>query len=390
MIRSLFSGVSGMKNHQIRMDVIGNNISNVNTTGFKAGRTNFQDTLYQTIKSGGISTNPAQTGLGINVASISNYMEPGGLQSTGRTLDLGINGNGFFKVNKGADDNYYTRDGIFYLTQDGRMVNSDGYQLVGTTWEKAKSFATNLDPNNAIATPGTLEVRGVLADGTVGQTVQIDFNAGESINDVLTKINAEQSTSGVMAYKRPNATNPDQFDLYITTVYDGYDEIYTDVANPALTVTDGSSLDLDGGNLERNITNYTKNVPIQITNVPISSINIQNNGMITGQDNKGAPLLFEGDYDVANITLYMFPNQDGLERINQNLFRESVSSGTAEAGIPGETGYGTIESGFLEMSNVDLTDEFTNMIVTQRGYQANSRIITVSDTMLEELMNLKR
>jgi len=389
MIRSLYSGVAGMKNHQIRMDVIGNNISNVNTTGYKAGRTNFQDTLYQTIKSGGISTNPAQTGLGINVASISNYMEPGGLQSTGRTLDLGINGSGFFKVNKGANDSYYTRDGIFYLTNDGKMVNSDGYQLVGTTWEKAKSFTTVPNPDNAITTAGTLTVRGVLADGTVGQSVDIDLALGDSLDNVIAKINAEQSTSGVMAYKRPNDTNPGQYDLYITTVYNGYDKTYE--TTDALVVTaDGSNLGLDGANLETNITNYTENVPIQITNVPISSINIQNNGMITGQDNKGAPLLFEGDYDVANIILYMFPNQDGLERINQNLFRESVSSGTAESGTPGETGYGTIASGYLEMSNVQLTDEFTNMIVTQRGYQANSRIITVSDTMLEELLNLKR
>lgn len=386
MISSLYSGVSGMKNHQIRMDVVGNNIANVNTTGYKASRANFQDTLYQTIKSGGTSTNPAQTGLGINVASISNYMEPGGLQSTGRSLDLAINGNGFFKVNKGANDSYYTRDGIFYLTQDGKMVNSDGYQLVGTTWEKAKSFATNLDPNNAITTAGTLEVRGLLADGTEGQSVEIDLADGDSIDDVISKINAEQSTSGVMAYKRPNDTNPDEYDLIITTVYDGYDEKYE--TDNALTVADGG-LGLVT-TLEQNITNYTENVPIQITNVPISSINIQDNGMITGYDNEGTPLLFEGNGDVANINLYMFPNQDGLERVNQNLFRESVSSGTAEAGIPGETGYGTIASGYLEMSNVQLTDEFTNMIVTQRGYQANSRIITVSDTMLEELMNLKR
>ncbi len=382
MIRSLYSGVSGMKNHQFRMDVVGNNIANVNTIGYKAGRANFQDTLYQTIKSSGISTNPAQVGLGINLASINSFMNPGPLQSTTRTLDLAINGAGFFKVNKGVNEDYYTREGIFYLAQDGRMVNSNGYQLVGATWEKAKYVVSGLDPTNT----EELEVQGLLADGTPGQEVSIDISQNDTLDDIIAKINAKQSTSGVMAYKR--ATIDDGqivYDLIITTVFNGYDEKYDENNNsptPALTVNGE----------DRFITGYTENVPIQITNVPISSINIQNNGIITGFDNEGTPLLFEGGdgKDVACIMLYMFPNQDGLERVNQNLFRESVSSGTAEGGNPGETGYGTIESGFLEMSNVELTDEFTSMIVTQRGYQANSRVITVSDTMLEELLNLKR
>lgn len=389
MIRSLYSGVSGMKNHQFRMDVVGNNIANVNTIGYKAGRTNFQDTLYQAIKSSSISTNPAQVGLGINVASISSFMNPGPLQSTTRTLDLAINGAGFFKVNKGANESYYTREGIFYLAQDGRMVNSNGYQLVGATWEKAKCVATISDPDNPVTSGGggTLEVRGLLADGTEGEIVRIDISDTDTLDDIIAKINAKQSTSGVMAYKRPS-NNPGEYDLIITTVFNGYDEKYaTGGALTALTITDDSSLSL-ASNLK--IANYKENVPIQITNVPISTINIQNNGIITGFDSEGTPLLFGGGGDVACITLYMFPNQDGLERVNQNLFRESVSSGTAKGGNPGEAGYGTIESGFLEMSNVELTDEFTNMIVTQRGYQANSRVITVSDTMLEELLNLKR
>lgn len=390
MIRSLYSGVSGMKNHQLRMDVIGNNIANVNTTGFKASRVNFQDTLYQTIKSGSISTNPAQIGLGNSVSSINNYMQPSALQGTGRTLDLGINGSGFFKVT-GNNRDYYTRDGIFFLTNDGKMVNSNGYQLVGTTWEKAKSVATITSPDDAVVTGGTLQVKGLLADGTVGQSVDITLEDDDSLDDVITKINAHQSTSGVMAYKRPNPTaaNPDQCDLIITTVYDGYDKTYE--TQDALEVTINLPLSLSGAfNHETNITNYTENVPLQVTNVPVSTINIYENGMITGEDNEGAPLLFENGGDVANINLYMFPNQDGLKRVNQNLFQESASSGTAEAGVPGDPGYGTIASGYLEMSNVELTDEFTNMITTQRGYQANARIITVSDTMLEELLNLKR
>ncbi|MCL6560658.1 MAG: flagellar hook-basal body complex protein, partial [Firmicutes bacterium] len=133
MIRSLFSGVTGMKNHQIRMDVIGNNIANINTVGFKRGQVNFQDTLYQVLKSAGASTNPIQVGLGVAVSSIINNMNPGALQLTGRTLDLAINGDGFFKVRDPMSKNeYYTRDGVFYIDQDGYIVNADGYRLMGT------------------------------------------------------------------------------------------------------------------------------------------------------------------------------------------------------------------------------------------------------------------
>jgi flagellar hook-basal body protein len=138
MIRSLFSGVSGMKNHQIRMDVIGNNIANVNTSGYKAGRTNFQDTLYQSVKNSGINTNPAQAGLGITVSAINSNMNQGGLQSTGRTLDLAISGSGFYKVTDGVRD-YFTRDGVFYIAQDGSIVNSSGYKLYGIISSTAKA-----------------------------------------------------------------------------------------------------------------------------------------------------------------------------------------------------------------------------------------------------------
>ncbi|SHJ02109.1 flagellar hook-basal body protein [Desulfofundulus thermosubterraneus] len=278
MIRSLFAGVAGMKNHQIRMDVIGNNISNVNTVGFKSGRANFQDVLYQTLKSAGTSTNPAQVGLGVSLAGISNNMSPGGLQSTGRTLDLAINGEGFFVVVDPNNNNekFYTRDGVFYIDQNGYIVNANGYRLQGMSSTNTKGdIQISLDSNG---------------DGTVDRVV--------------------------------------------------------------------------------------------------ASLNISNDGKITGKFSDGTDLVFVNSYD--QIYLTNFPNQDGLQRTGKNLFKKSVSSGNPIDGKPGSAGYGTIESGYLEMSNVDLTDEFTNMITTQRGYQASARVITVSDTMLEELINLKR
>ncbi|OPX89717.1 MAG: Flagellar basal-body rod protein FlgG [Pelotomaculum sp. PtaB.Bin104] len=281
MIRSLFSGASGMKNHQIRMDVIGNNVANVNTTGFKGSRANFQDVLYQTVRYpsagennvGGI--NPSQVGLGVMVSSITNNTGQGGLQNTGRSLDLAVNGNGWFVLSTNGDsvdgtgltNERYTREGIFYIDNVGNLVNSSGYNLCDTS----------------------------------GAPIKIDASA-----------------SGVAT---------------INISKDGY---------ISYTLLDG-----------------TKN------------------------DN------------AFQIGLAMFPNQDGLEREGLNIYKISPTSGVVVPGgnpygEPNAGGYGEIDSGFLEMSNVDLTDEFVSMITTQRGYQANARTVTTSDQILEELLNIKR
>ncbi len=139
----------------------------------------------------------------------------------------------------------------------------------------------------------------------------------------------------------------------------------------------------------------TEDTAITFSSVPIATLQILNNGIISATDTNGEPVLFktkqdDDEYDVARITLNNFKNQDGLERSNKNMFKSTASSGEPTPGTPGSPGYGTVESGYIEMSNVDLTEQFTDMITTQRGYQAGARIITVSDTMLEELINLKR
>ena len=265
MIRSLFSGVSGIRNHQIRMDALSNNISNVNTTGFKAGRANFQDSLSQLLRGGGAGRNPMQAGTGINTASIGNKMEQGPLQVTGRTLDLAISGVGFFCVKQvdqagdEVDPPLYTRDGAFFIDEENFLVNSSGCRLQG----------------------------------------------------------------------------------------------------------DGDSIQLEDGD--------------------VVSISIDKTGAITyylsGSDTPST----------AQLTINTFRNPEGLEKVGNSLYKEASSSGVAsDPTSPGTGGVGTIESGYLEMSNTDLSDEFTTMITTQRGYQAASRVITVSDTLLEELIQLKR
>ncbi|MCL5058564.1 MAG: flagellar hook-basal body complex protein [Actinobacteria bacterium] len=259
MIRSLFSGVSGLRNHQVRMDTLSNNISNVNTTGFKASRANFQDGLSQLLRSGGGSRNPMQVGTGINTASIGNDMNQGSLQNTGRTLDLAIQGVGFFKVSDGTNQ-YCTRDGAFFIDDEGYVVNSNGLNL------------------------------------------------------------------------------------------------------------------LDEGGTEINLGTES-----------VATLNISPLGEITGTDVSGA------DLAGAQIGIYTFPNPEGLTKASGSLYIANTDiTGAETATTPGEGGAGTVESGYLEMSNSDLSNEFTPADLTQRGYQANARVITVSDTLLEELIQLKR
>ncbi|MQL51426.1 flagellar hook-basal body complex protein [Desulfofundulus thermobenzoicus] len=414
MIRSLFAGVAGMKNHQIRMDVIANNISNVNTVGFKSGRANFQDVLYQTLKSAGTSTNPAQVGLGVSLAGISNNMNPGGLQSTGRTLDLAINGDGFFKViDPGSGKEYYTRDGVFYIDQNGYVVNSSGYRLVGEARNITSAWTNEINVDGTVTINGKLTLQGTRADGTDGESVEFTFdnikiNELKDLDALITKINAESYRSGVEVSRKTITDNTGTHHYLVFRTSSNSDTAKLTISssnntNP-LTFNNNNSIgdvtiygtDVTTDNSHHPFTDY-----IRMLNGPAASLNVSKDGLITGTDKDGNILEWKGDpsllknnppvnADLLQITLYTFSNQDGLQRAAQNLFSVSKSSGPPNMGKPGSAGYGTVESGYLEMSNVDLTDEFTNMITTQRGYQASARIITVSDTMLDELINLKR
>lgn len=270
MIRSMYSGISGLKNFQTKLDVIGNNISNVNTYGFKKGRTVFKDLISQTTSGASAPTdtrggvNPKQVGLGSQLSAIDTIHTGGSLQSTGNTLDLAISGDGFFNVaNEDGTDVLYTRAGNFYMDNEGFIVSGDGRYLLD-------------DKDTTIKIPTDAQSMSIGQDGSV------KF------------VNAAGELEG------------DQF-----------------------------------------------------------------------------------------IRLTKFSNPGGLDKVGGNYYRESANSGNAADGTkidgrPTATGLGSIESGFLEMSNVDLSEEFTDMIVAQRGFQANTRIITTSDQILEELVNLKR
>lgn len=286
MLNSLYSGITGMKGQQTKMDVISNNIANVNTTGFKSQRVRFQDMISQMNTNaqgpndggrGGI--NAQQVGLGVQVAATDMMMQGGSLQFTGRALDFGIqNGDSsFFVVSDDAGatgDMQYTRDGGFYTDSNNNLVTSNGLRLMG--------------------------------------------------------------------YSEANIDNPSAENL------------------EALTI------------------------PQERDGLALQDYNIDNTGTILGTYSDG------NAYVIGRIAMSNFSNPDGLEKAGENVYNVSANSGTPQYGGPSDDGFGVIRSGFMEMSNVDLATEFTEMIVASRAYQANSRSITTSDEMLQELLSLKR
>ncbi|QBS37817.1 flagellar hook-basal body complex protein [Thermaerobacter sp. FW80] len=288
MMRSLYAAISGLQNHQLRMDVIGNNIANVNTVGFKASRVTFKELFSQTLRGAAAptppvrgGTNPIQIGLGTTLSGIDVVHQPGNPQVTGVNTDLAIQGDGFFVLRDATGAEVYTRAGDFRLDAQGYLVSGDGLLVLG--W---------------------------------------------------------QADDGVLPDPDPTAAGPIR------------------VLDP----------DADPATEPENV---------------VVSFSIDTAGVITGTFADGSTR------PIAQIALATFANPSGLLR-DGHLYRQSNNSGVPDVGAPGTGGRGTVQAGALEMSNVDLSREFVDMIVTQRGFQANSRVITTSDEMLQELVNLKR
>jgi flagellar hook protein FlgE len=297
MMRGMYSAISGLKTHQVMLDVTANNLANVNTVGYKGARTTFSDALSQTVRAGASSTagsggsNAAQVGLGVRLGSIDNMMGAGGFQSTGNSLDVAIQGEGWFRVTNTSPSTtdptanppatnsiQYTRAGNFSRNDNGFLVTQDGYYVTGYG-------ATATGPNT---TPTYIKIPANATDVSVAQDGSVSF------------------------------------------------------IPPA---------------------GYTP-LPGQAT---------QNNRVVAGY-----------------LTLAKFNNEPGMERVTNNRWRTGGSSGPEVVGTPSANGYGASIGGALEMSNVDLATEFTTMITAQRGFQANSRVISTADQMLSDLVNLSR
>ena len=405
MLRSMFSAISGLRAHQTKMDVTGNNIANVNTVGFKGSQTVFQDTLSQVIRAGGApaeargGTNPAQVGLGVKVAAVTTNWTQGATQSTGRSTDFMIEGDGFFVTRSPGGEQLFTRAGSFDFDGRGKLVTPDGSVLQG--WMADANG--NVNPNGPI---GDLSV-------PYGQLV-----------------NPSATTAGAMDGNLPSDVPiPTQLQTG-TTMFDSQgvaQKVFYNLTKTAPNTWDISVDHADGTNLQT-ITGVTFNAdgtlastnpppftpvgypswtnPVQIDISGLTQYGGANTLGDAGQDGYalgslqsfqlGADGTIMGVYSnelrqpLGRLALASFNNPGGLEKAGNSSFRVGVNSGAAMVGIAGAAGRGSLNSGALEMSNVDLAEEFTGLIVAQRGFQANSRVITSSDEILQDLVNLKR
>ena len=463
MMRSLYSGVSGLQNHQTRMDVIGNNISNVNTNGFKRGRVNFQDMISQqmsgaakpTDELGGV--NPKEVGLGMTVASIDNIFTQGNLQSTGVSTDLAIQGNGFFLL-KSGEESFYTRNGAFGLDSDGTLVNPangmrvqgwmadevNGQMLVSTaatpedliipvgSKDPAKEttnvkFACNLNKN----TPEIQE--GASADdiykGTWGTEQKIYDSFGNehmlsvSFQRVVGNPNQWQATvvidqdNAEYTQTRVGLGTTDGVENTFLVNFDNYGALQSvtdtagNVTNPEGEIVLQTSFAVADSNADAEGNPYRQTLNINLGTIGsfkdtitqsasksttkafyqdgytmgyLDNFKIDSSGIITGVYSNGT------NRTIGQIALASFANDRGLEKAGDNTYVESNNSGMARIGESGVAGKGTLMAGALEMSNVDLSEQMTDMIVTQRGFQSNAKTITTADTLLETVLSLKR
>jgi flagellar hook protein FlgE len=399
VLRSLFSGISGLRTHQTQMDVVSNNIANVNTTGFKASATVFEDTLSQMVRTSGVPTtnlgglNPAQIGLGVQLGGITTNFRQGSAQSTGRSTDLMLQGDGFFILGSGGQQ-AYTRAGAFNFDTNGRLVNAEGMRVQG--WA-ATAGVVNTDgplsdilvpagtqlpptPSSAVGISGNISA-GTTTPLTLGATVYDSAGVAHSLSILLTSTGASSFDVDITDMSDPGST-PVSGTLQFQT-----DGTY-DPASTAATITtaDGTvvTLNLSGASM------YGGPKSLAVTSVDgaaagtLQQFQIDQDGTIIG--------VFSNQQKQAlgKIALANFTNPAGLEKIGTTAFVESSNSGLPQIGIAGSGGRGTLLGGTLEMSNVDLAQEFTNMIIAQRGFQANSRVITTSDQMLQELVDIKR
>jgi len=386
MLRSLYSGISGLRSHQTMLDVTGNNIANVNTTAFKASSVEFQDTLSQLVRNSTLpqetqgGSNPAQVGLGVQVAAISTNFAQGAAQSTGVPTHLMIAGDGFFVVKTGAET-AYTRNGAFSFDAQGRMVSSDGAFVQGWTAQDGVIAAGSATGNITLPV-GAVSPAAATTTAKVTGNLPSDAAAGKVLTRDVTVYDDEGTA--------------DTLTLTFTRTTAGWDVTSGGGATTSLAFTNGALTtggSLTAGPITVDLSALTGFA--ELSTVTVSGQNGRQAGTLQSyalsEDGSLIGTFSNGTTDVlARVSLATFVNPSGLEKTGSSQYRPTVNSGQPAVGQAGVDGMGSLISGALEMSNVDLSQEFTNLIVAQRGFQANARIITTSDEVLQELTNLKR
>jgi flagellar hook protein FlgE len=409
MMQSMYSGVAGLNTQQTEMDVIGDNIANVSTVGFKSSDAIFEEALAQTMQGASTPTknlggsNPVQIGLGVQIGSIQVSQSQGSLTNTGKNTDLAVDGAGFFVMGGPGGEKYFTRDGAFGLDGQCHLVSpSNGYFVEG--WQADVDGNIKSDqPVSPIQVPlgssivarasdaGAME--GNLDSGTaVGGQVTSAINLYDSLGNcrsvTLTFTNEGNNSwswaasgSGVKAGSKNQGTityNPDGVVVSSTGT--------VELDNSATGAQSPQDIALDFTKTTQYAASSTMS-PANQNGYPagtLDSFTISATGVVTGTFTNGI------NKAVGQIALANFSNPSALQRMGNSLFQPSNNSGLANVGTAQSGGRGAINTGTLEASNVRLADQFTDMIQTERAYEANSKIISVADEMLQDLVNLKR
>lgn len=477
MMRAMYSAVAGLRTHLSKMDNVGNNLSNVNTPGFKKGQVTFKEIYYQTQRGASAATpggigglNPQQIGLGVGTSSINVIHTRMGGTRTDSPTDVMVEGEGFFVVSPSetdAGEKFYTRAGNFALDNLGNLVTPEGYHVMGYRYDynqvdpvtgrkpkldTSQKVGMRINQSETVEPTQTtgLELRGNLDSRyAVGQSYLTDTTIydtlGNAYNVTLEFKRKADAASGNQVWEASvkritdvaskqyddNAANMPTFNGGAQTLDLEFDKNgqLVNIGGVAANTKPPMSLTFNAGSINFNKTGEGATVPAgtekkingnignagvisvfdpksntnyksitqyanDITMKPyrqegaasgsLTGFSIGSDGVITGTFSNGATKL------LGRLILGKFDNPMGLEKAANNLFRESRNSGEVQYGMGNSAGYGAIASGTLEMSNVDMAQEFTDIITTQRGFQANSRVITTSDEMLQELVSIKR
>ena len=392
MLRSLYSGISGLRAHQTMLDVTGNNIANVNTAAFKSSAVQFQDTLSLLNQGAGApqaqvgGTNPAQVGLGVQVAGISTNFSQGSAQLTGRATDIMISGEGFFVTQLG-NETLYSRAGAFDFDAQGRLVSPDGALVQG--WNAVDGVITEGGATGSITLPLQQVIpASATSTASMGGNLPSDAASGTKIiRDIEVFDAAGASRTIALTFTKVAAAPSEDWDVsYGTTAVSlKFIDGVLQAPTTAVILADGVSFDMS------TLTGFADlDIPVAVNTQDgqaagsLESFRLGKDGSLVGLFSNG------GTQSIGRIALASFINPGGLEKAGASGYRATFNSGLPDLGIPTAGGLGLLTAGALEMSNVDLSQEFTNLIVAQRGFQANARIITTSDEVLQELTNLKR
>lgn len=410
MIGSLFAGISGLNANATAMTVIGDNIANVNTTAFKSNRSSFANVLSQSL--GGSTAN--DIGRGVEFWGTSPLWNQGSLENTGSATDLAINGKGFFVVNDPSGSSFYTRAGLFTLNEQGDMVNPDDLIVQGYEIDANGNLGNLTDisiPGDRVSPPSptinfTFDINldaGAAAGDTYSTSQSVYDSLGNAIPLTLTFTRAAAAGNWDVSgsVPAPNGAAPNNavtFPPGTIFTFDASGNMIAPAGDLALGVTMNNGADdmslnwdlVDASGPIGDITGYSSrsNTTFQYQDGYASGvlrgISVDESGVVAVSYSNGQLI------PVFQVALADFPAYEGLSKMGGNLYAESLNSGQPLPGVAGDGRLGSITPMAIEMSNVDLAQEFVKMITTQRAFQANSRVITTSDEILNELINLKR